>query len=147
MTNHRERSIMTNHPEATICDGCRLIPLTHLSLDVSEPVVVGWEQLFAERGVEIVLDDIGRPSVPRQVLGELLAERREREARLEDQRRRDAEHADKQVPVMAGVPALEGASPFESMAAADPDFTTPRDEFGRPRPSFLADELAEGNRK
>ena len=80
---------MTNHPEATICDGCRLIPLSHLSLDVDEPVVVGWEQLFAERGVEIVLDDIGRPSVPRQVLGELLAERREREACvLEDQRRR-----------------------------------------------------------
>ena len=86
---------MTNHPEATICDGCRLIPLSHLSLDLSEPVVVGWEQLLAERGVEIVLDDIGRPSVPRHVLGELLAERREREARLEDQRRRDAERADR----------------------------------------------------
>ena len=147
MTNHRERSIMTNHPEATICDGCRLIPLSHLSLDVSEPVVVGWEQLFAERGVEIVLDDIGRPSVPRQVLGELLAEWRERDACLEDQRRREAEHADGKVPVSAGVPALEGASAFESLAAADPDFTTPRDEFGQRRPSFLQDMLAEGKRK
>ena len=43
MINHRERSIMTNPPEATICDSCRLIPLSHLSLDVDEPVVVGWE--------------------------------------------------------------------------------------------------------
>jgi len=103
--------------------------------------------MFAERGVEIVLDDLGRPSVPRRVLGELLAERRAREAALEDQRRRDAERADGKVPVRAGVPALEGASAFESMAAADPDFTTPRDEFGRPRPSFLQDMLAEGERK
>jgi hypothetical protein len=124
-----------------------LIPISHLSLDLSEPIS-GWPGMFAERGVEIVLDDLGRPSVPRQVLGELLAERREREARvLEDQRRRDAERADSKVPVSAGVPALEGASPFESLAAADPDFTTPRDEFGRPRPSFLDDMLAEGNRK
>ena len=48
---------------------------------------------------------------------------------------------------MAGVPALEGVSPFESLAAADPDFTTPRYEFGWPRPSFLEDMLAQGERK
>jgi hypothetical protein len=123
-----------------------LIPISHLSLDLGEPIV-GWAASLSEHGIELLEDDIGRKAISREDARTLLAERREREARLEDQRRRDAESADKQVPVMAGVPALEGASPFESMAAADPDFTTPRDEFGRPRPSFLDDMLAEGNRK
>ena len=123
-----------------------LIPLSHLSLDLSEPIS-GWPAMFAERGVEIVLDDIGRPSVPRQVLGELLAERREREARvLEDQRRRDAERADRKVPVRAGVPAAgEGLSAFESMVAG-PGYQDPRSEFGRPPPSFLEEQLQEGRR-
>ena len=124
-----------------------LIPISHLSLDLSEPIV-GWEASLSERGIELLEDDIGRKAISREDARTLMAERREVEERiLEDQRRRDAERADDKVPVSAGVPALEGASPFESMAAADPDFTTPRDEFGRPRPSFLEDMLAEGKRK
>jgi hypothetical protein len=120
-----------------------LIPLSHLSLDLSEPIS-GWPAIFAERGVEIVLDDLGRPSVPRQVLGELLAESQEREARvLEDQRRRDAERADSKVP--AGVPAIDG-SPYEAMVAAG-GVVLPSEEFGRPRPDFLAEELAAGERE
>jgi hypothetical protein len=120
-----------------------LIPISHLSLDLGEPII-GWAGMFAERGVEIVLDDLGRPSVPRQVLGELLAERRESEARiLEDQRRRDAEHAE--VPVEAGVPAEEGLSAVETLMA-QPDYERVQDEFGLPRPNFLDEELAESRR-
>jgi hypothetical protein len=101
-------------------------------------------QLFAERGVEIVLDDIGRPSVPRQVLGELIAEHREREARLrEDQRRRRLERADLKLP--PGVPAIDG-SPYEAMVAAG-GMVLPSEEFGRPRPNFLEEELEAGQRE
>ena len=76
-----------------------------------------------------------------------MAERRDARRTSRTSAGGDAEHADSQVPVSAGVPALEGASAFESLAAANPDFTTPRDEFGRKRSSFLEDMLAEGNRK
>ena len=111
---------------------------------MSEPIS-GWPAIFAERGVEIVLDDLGRRSVPRKVLGELLAERREREARvLEEQRRRDAEHADGKVP--AGVPAIDG-SPYEAMVAGG-GVVLPSEEFGRrPKPNFIAEEIAAGQRE
>lgn len=111
----------------------KLIPVSHLALDVSEPIG-GWEKALANRGFEIVLDDLGRPSVHREVLGELIAERREREARvLEDQRRRRSERAD--LKLSAGVPAIDG-SPYEAMVAAG-GMVLPSDEFGRPRPNFL----------
>ena len=121
-----------------------LIPITHLALDLPEPVF-GWEKTFAERGVEIVLDDLGRPSVPRQVLGALLQERREREARvLSDAESRRSKLVDRKVP--AGVPAIDDMSAFESMAAG-PGYESLRDEFGLPKPNFLDEELAAGRRE
>jgi len=99
--------------------------------------------MFAERGVEVLEDDLGRASVPRQVLGELLAESREREARvLEDQRRRRSERAD--LKPARGVPAIDG-SPYEAMVAAG-GVVLPSEEFGRPKPNFLEEELAAGRR-
>jgi len=58
-----------------------LIPIRHLSLDLDEPVN-GWTQALLERGVEIIDDDLGRPCVRREVLGDLLREERERLARI-----------------------------------------------------------------
>ena len=134
---------MTNHLEATICDGCRLIPLSHLSLDVGEPVVVGWEQLFAERGIEIVLDDIGRPSVERRVLGELIAEY---VARQRAAQQAEIAALNKEVPVpVAGVPAEEGLSAVETLMA-QPAYEGVQDELGLPKPNFLDEELAESRR-
>jgi hypothetical protein len=50
-------------------------------------------------------------------------------------------------PVSVGVPALDGASPFESLMAAGV-VVTPQQEFGRrPRPNFLAEELAAGRKQ
>ena len=120
-----------------------MIPLSHLSLDVDEPVVVGWEQLLAERGVAIVLDDIGRPSVPREVLGELIAEYL---ARQQTAQHAELGAAHKEVPVpAAGIPAEEGLSAFETMMVR-PDYEGVQDEFGLPRPNFLNEELAQSRR-
>jgi hypothetical protein len=47
--------------EAPLCDACRRIPLSHLSLDVSEPLV-GWEAFFEARNVQVFDDAIGRPA-------------------------------------------------------------------------------------
>jgi hypothetical protein len=75
---------------------------------------------------------------------ELLAEDREREARMAAQR---AEQAAREDPISPGVPALDDASAYESMIAAG-GVVTPSEEFGRrPAPNFLDEELAEGRRR
>lgn len=130
--------------EGTICDTCLTIPISYLSLDVDEPVG-GWTTFFSECGIEIVLDDLARPSVPRHVLRELVAEREEQKARVAAQRAEQA--AALRTPVPTGVPALDGATPFESLVAAG-GVVTPEQEFGRrPRPNFLDEELAAGQRR
>ena len=105
----------------------------------------GWSEFFRECGIEVAPDDLGRPSVPRQVLGELLVEQEQHDARVAAQRAEQA--AAQKAPVPAGVPALEGASPFESLIAAG-GVVTPAQEFGRhPAPNFLDEELAAGRRQ
>lgn len=134
-------------PEATECTGCRTIPISYLSLDVDEPVG-GWTTFFSECGIEIVLDDLARPSVPRHVLRELVAEREEQKARVAAQRAEQAAALD--APVPAGVPALDGASPYESLIAAG-GVVTPQQEFGGGRTPVFQDlldqRLAEGQRQ
>src|SRR5688572_15174361 len=98
--------------EATICDACQFVPLSALGLDVDEPLD-GWAAFLAQRDVPIVLDDVGRPAVSRAALGELIEERREREAQLDAQRAEQA--AARKVPIAVGVPAQEGMSAHESM--------------------------------
>jgi hypothetical protein len=81
--------------------------------------------------------------VPRYVLGDLIAEQREREARLAEEAAEKA--AALWQPVGTGVPALEGAGPFESLMAAGS--VSPQEEFGgRPRPRFLEEQLEAGAR-
>ena len=104
-----------------------LIPLSHLSLDVDMPLI-GWLAFFAKRGIEVLEDDLGRSAVRREVLGELLSERREREAKLAVQAAERA--AAQSTPPAVGVPALEHGSPFEAMVAAG-GVVTPAEEFGR----------------
>jgi len=130
--------------EEAVCEVCARIPVAHLVLDL-EPPLDGWPAFFSERNIEVVEDDLGRPSVGREVLGALLAERQEEEARVATQRADLA--AAREAPVPAGVPALDGASPYESMVAAG-GVTTPQREFERrPAPNFLDEELAEGRRR
>ena len=102
-------------PEATECH-CGTVPLSHLGLDIAEPMN-GWPAFFRERGNRgRAGSELGRPSVPRQVLGELLNEREEQEARTAVLRGRSWRLGGSPIP--AGVPALEGATAFQSMAAA-----------------------------
>jgi hypothetical protein len=128
----------------TVCDACRRIPVAHLALDIDEPLE-GWPSFFAERRLQVFDDALGRPSIPRYVLRDLIDERREREARLAEEQAENAAAAARRPPVAAGVPALEYGTPYESMMAAGS--TTPSQEFGQfPKPNFLHEELARGRR-
>jgi hypothetical protein len=133
-------------PEATECR-CGTVPLSHLGLDLDEPMI-GWPEFFAARNIEVVEDDLGRPSVPRRVLAELLAEREVEEARLAAQRAEQA--AALRTPVPAGVPAQEGYLALESMMMA-PGYVSAREELGNGRVSvtqeLLDERLAEGQRQ
>jgi hypothetical protein len=60
------------------------IPISHLALDVPEPLE-GRASFLEARNVQVFDDAIGPPSVPRYVLGDLIAEQREREARLAEE--------------------------------------------------------------
>jgi hypothetical protein len=126
-------------------EGAELIPVTHLSLDLAEPIN-GWEPALLERGLEIVEDNLGRPCVRREVLGDLLREERDCLARIEAEGAARAAAA--VAPVPAGVPAIEGGSPLQSIMAHDPGYQTPAEEFGqRPKPNFLVEELEAGARQ
>jgi hypothetical protein len=139
----RKENTMEQHDSTeALCGACRRVPVSHLVLDVDEPVG-GWLPFFEERGVMVMADSIGRPSVPRYVLGDLLDEQREREARLVEAAAEKAAALVQPVPV--GVPALEDASPYESMMAAGS--VSPQQEFGLPRPRFLEEQLEEGARR
>jgi hypothetical protein len=121
-----------------------LIPVRHLSLDLTEPIN-GWELALLERGVELLDDDLGRPCVRREVLGDLLREERERLARIAVEGAARAAAA--VAPVPAGIPALEGGSAMESLMANDPGYRSPSEEFGqRPKPRFLEEALEAGAR-
>jgi hypothetical protein len=130
MTEHQQNT------EAPLCDACRMIPLSHLALDVAEPVV-GWKRFFEERNVIVMDDHLGRPSVARYVLGDLIAE--QREARPTEHPRPES------TPVPVGVPAKEGLSAIETMMAQS-DYTSLHAELGRPKPNFLEEQFEEGRR-
>jgi hypothetical protein len=134
---------MDDSTEAPVCGCCRRIPVSHLNLDLDEPVS-GWLSFFAERNIEVSSDHLGRPSVARWILADLLDEQREREARLAEEAA--AKAAVLRQPVGVGVPALEGVGTFESLMAAGS--VSPQEEFGgRPRPRFLEEQLEAGARQ
>jgi hypothetical protein len=104
-----------------------LVPLSVLGLDVPEPQG-GWVAELAGRGVEIVLDDVGREAVTRETARTLLAEHRERQEeaarhRAAIEERLIAADAARRAALPPGIPA--GAVPTamsaaELMMAADP---------------------------
>jgi len=135
-----EQNQATEGTEAPVCDACRRIPISHLSLDVPEPLV-GWEAFFEERYITVMDDSLGRPSVARHVVADLLDEQREREARLAEEAAANAATLEQSVPV--GVPALENAGPYESMMAAGS--VSPAQEFAQwAKPRFLQEALEAG---
>jgi hypothetical protein len=136
--------MMNGNTEGTkeLCDACRRIPLSHLSLDLDEPIQ-GWLRFLEERNVQVFDDAIGRPSVARYIVGDLIAEQREHAARLAEEAAIKA--AELVQPVGAGVPAIDDGDAYASMMAAGA--VSPAEEFSfAPRPNFIVEELEAGSR-
>ena len=137
---------MTEETLSDSCDFCRLVPLDQLGL---EPPLGGWERALADRGVVVLADDVGRASIVRSAARQLHRERADRERRVAEEAERRSAEADARRIKVPSVPALEGASPLESMAAAG-GLVSPAEEFGNGRVSparqFMDEQFAEGHR-
>lgn len=127
-----------------------------MKLELDEPFG-GWPAFLKSRGVPILRDDLGRQALDRADFARLIGERNESERRHVDEERRRAEEAAEaasrpRAPI--GVPALDGATPFESMMAAEAAtgaYTTPHREFGgvygSPATEMLEEAFADGRRR
>jgi hypothetical protein len=123
-----------------------LIPLSHLSLDpdVWPRRSVGEWARFLDG--EVFEDEFGRKAITAATARDIADEHRAQRAQMAaDAERLAAELAARQPPAPKGVPAIEGLSSLETLMA-QPTFVSLSDEFGRPRPNFLDDELAAGKR-
>jgi hypothetical protein len=120
------------------------IPLSILELDLPAPTI-GWAAGLAEKGVDIVTDDLGRLAVSRADAKRLFDEHREHEARAREVlARNEAAAIEKDRLRRAALPkglawydVPVGLSPAMAMVASDPD----RDKRPR-RTSVLEDSLA-----
>jgi hypothetical protein len=109
-----------------------LIPISQLALDLPAPGP-DWATYLRNRGIEVTVDDVGRPSVSRAVVKQLIQEKKDADARAyELAARRDAEfEAQRLATLRPGVPwwKLDGATPAEAMLmaakAAEPQSTVP----------------------
>jgi acetylornithine deacetylase/succinyl-diaminopimelate desuccinylase-like protein len=100
---------------------------------------------LAQEGIDVQTDDLGRRAIARSVFGALVREHTSQQKLMAERaalRAAEAAEAERKARVSAGVPAMEGRSPYESMMTSEGRVVTPEMEFGgRERPNWLADEL------
>jgi hypothetical protein len=122
---HRKPEAVTAPPTHVDVDPPEeLIPLSVLALDLPAPA--DWSAFLADRGVHIVLDDLGRSAVSRADARRLFDERRENEARnREAMERREAQLIQqdrlRRASLPTGIPAVmvpDGLRPAEAMMLA-----------------------------
>jgi hypothetical protein len=69
------------------------VPLSVLQLDLPAPSIDGWDTYLAGKGIEIMLDDLGRPAISRDDARMLLTEKREDEIRRREWAARQEQQA------------------------------------------------------
>lgn len=107
----------------------QLVALSVIALDLPEPSGVGWAAYLADRGIAIVLDDLGRSAITKAAARQLFTERRENEVRAREvaaRQERQAIESDRQFRAQLphGVPWYEipdGVLPVVAMTQADRD--------------------------
>jgi hypothetical protein len=115
------------------------IPLSILELDLPAPTI-GWAAGLAEKGVDIVTDDLGRLCVARADARRLFDEQREHEARVREALARNeaaavAAYEQQRASIWAGLPAdslpvgvAPAAAMLQSAKDAEPKRQSPLEE-------------------
>ncbi len=119
-----------------------LVPLALLAVEVGEPV----DRIVPRFGDEITVDDVGMRAVSASATRRFFTERAEQKARQDEAARRCREEKAPQPKPAPGVPAPEGAESGVEALMMSAGWESPTDEFGRPSPNFLEEELAAGRR-
>jgi hypothetical protein len=121
-----------------------LIPLSHVELDLPAPTI-GWAAGMAEKGIEVVLDDLGRLNIRRRDAKRLFDEHRQAQERAQAKQREVVQASDRwhqeHYVKPSGIHWTEipvGMTTGEYLAVHDPDRQRPR------RRSVLEDSLAGG---
>lgn len=99
--------------EPEVCSACRLVPVAHLSLDLPQPIV-GWETWLEAEGIDVQVDDCGRPAISRLVFGSMIAAevtRRKLEVEKMLLQRRKTDEAQRKARLVKREPAM--AAPLE----------------------------------
>jgi hypothetical protein len=121
-------------PDVVPCD--HPVPLSVLELDLGQAPVGGWAAYLADRGVGLVLDDVGRLAVSRDDARALLTEKREEEQRRrevaarQEQRLIEADE-ERRAQIWRGVPADRvpaDVHPATAMLQSAKDAARPRRE-------------------
>ncbi len=118
-----------------------LVPLSLVAAELGESIGTT-EQRFVE---SVTVDDVGLRAVPAGVVREFFEEQKARQARVAERRQQQLENKKPTPVVPAGIPAVDDQTAFEALAGSD-GYMTVAEEFGRPAPNFLAEELAQGAR-
>jgi hypothetical protein len=125
-----------------------LVQLALIAVEVGETVGA----LAHRFGDAVVTDDIGLRAVSAAEAREFFSERAAHRARSEEAHRQRAAEIERKYPKVrvVGVPAKEGATPFESLLASADEYVTPAQEFGFGQggvaTELLEAELAKGRR-
>lgn len=122
-----------------------MLPISQLTLDPDvwpSRTVAEWVRLLDG---EVFEDEYGRKCITATTAMALADEHRALQARHEEDRRQRAAER-RPVPVAAGLPAVDGFESGIEVMMASGDYVTPGQEFGRPSPNFVAEELEVGRR-
>lgn len=119
-----------------------LIPLALIAAEIGE----GVDRLALRFGEEVTVDDVGMRAVSASAAREFFTERAEQKARQEEAARRRREERRPTDRRPAGLPAPEGAETGVEALMMSDKWVSPADEFGRPAPNFLDEELVAGRR-
>ena len=115
-----------------------LVPLSLVAAELGESIGTT-ERRFHQ---SVTVDDVGLRAVPAGVVRAFFEDRAALQARAAE-RRKKAREGRRPVSVPVGIPAGEDMSAFETMMSAS-GYQTVAEEFGRPAPNFLDEELAQG---
>jgi hypothetical protein len=83
---------MTDTEPAPVVSNPDPVPLSVLELDL-DPPTTGWEPFLTDRGIAVLVDDLGRKSISRDNARQLLDDQREAEVRRQEVVKRNEQRA------------------------------------------------------
>lgn len=69
----RNESTQADEVRKEACGHYSTVPISYLSIDLDVPAV-GWEKYLEDQGIDVMVDDCGRPAIARSVFAAMFRE-------------------------------------------------------------------------